>query len=279
VIIANNPQRYGFLGEQATPFEFEKVAIGRSVKLSSIAAALKMSLQTLKELNPELTQVATPRDYPDYQLKVPVGSALPLSNQLARLPDATFSSARTYRVRRGDTLGGVAQRFGVSATKLARVNGLALRASLKPNATLNIPAKTERTGVPASAGASVRYRVRKGDTWSGISRKTGVSIARLRSINGLSSQARLRVGQTLALANRQASTQGAPLRLVQSATRSPVSTVNGARHKVVHQVRKGESVGLIAKRYRTNVKALRQWNPTLATLLYPGQRLTIFTSD
>jgi len=53
-------------------------------------------------------------------------------------------SARTYRVREGDTLWDVAQRTGVSVQALARANNRSARAVLRPGVTLRIPDRTSR---------------------------------------------------------------------------------------------------------------------------------------
>jgi membrane-bound lytic murein transglycosylase D len=49
------------------------------------------------------------------------------------------SSARTHLVRRGDTLSGLAKRYGVSVSELRRANGLSERETLKAGESLKIP--------------------------------------------------------------------------------------------------------------------------------------------
>ena len=52
---------------------------------------------------------------------------------------ATRSSARTHTVRRGDTLSGVAQRYGVSLSALASANGLSAKSGIKVGQRLKVP--------------------------------------------------------------------------------------------------------------------------------------------
>ncbi|HEY2930992.1 MAG TPA: transglycosylase SLT domain-containing protein, partial [Acidobacteriota bacterium] len=131
IIIASNPERYGFRVTCAKPLEFERFSVTRSVRLSDIAEACNLSLETLKELNPELTHLATPRDYPEYHLKLPPGASMELVDRMAELPDAPMIRLRRYRVRRGDTIGGIARRFGLSPMELARINHLSMRSKLR----------------------------------------------------------------------------------------------------------------------------------------------------
>ena len=54
-------------------------------------------------------------------------------------PSAKSTSARTHVVRRGDTLSGLARRYGVSVAELRRANGLSDRESLRAGASIRIP--------------------------------------------------------------------------------------------------------------------------------------------
>ena len=46
----------------------------------------------------------------------------------------------------------------------------------------------------------------------------------------------------------------------------------------VHIVKKGESLGSIAKRYRVSVNQLKTWNNLRKTTIYPGQKLIVYSS-
>lgn len=46
----------------------------------------------------------------------------------------------------------------------------------------------------------------------------------------------------------------------------------------IHVVRSGENLGLIARRYRVSVSQLKTWNNLRSNTIYPGQRLTVYSS-
>ena len=48
---------------------------------------------------------------------------------------------------------------------------------------------------------------------------------------------------------------------------------------ITHTVRRGESLGLIASRYHCSVKHLKQWNHLRSNLIYPGQKLIVYTKS
>lgn len=119
----------------------------------------------------------------------------------------------TYKVKRGDTLSGIADHLGVSVKELKRANGLK-KTALKPSQILTIPQKSQKqtaekpiktsrkTSEKASESKSEYYTVRKGDTLGGISKKTGVSIGELQALNRVQVRA-LKPGQKLTLSKRE----------------------------------------------------------------------------
>ena len=136
-----------------------------------------------------------------------------------------------YEVRRGDTLWGIARRFGVSVDALKEANKLAsarIMAGQKLNVAAAMPSPAPATEAASAAEAvlaiassedlagsaessepvaneteiaepaTIEYRVRPGDTLWDIARRHGVTVEELKSVNGLTSP-RIVAGQTLAL--------------------------------------------------------------------------------
>jgi LysM repeat protein len=101
--------------------------------------------------------------------------------------------SRTYRVRWGDTLTGIGARFGIGVDRLARANGLSRHGVLLAGSTLRLPAG----GATHTAGFRGRYRVRPGDTLSGIAARFGVGLHHLARANGLRVHGILIAGITL----------------------------------------------------------------------------------
>ncbi|MFT4177622.1 MAG: LysM peptidoglycan-binding domain-containing protein [Luteolibacter sp.] len=137
----------------------------------------------------------------------------------------TFTQAAqpaAYTVKKGDSIERIANRNGVSASSLARANGLKPGAIIHPGQQLKIPGRaaapaatstTASTPKPATQGK--RYSVNQGDTFYSISRRHGMSVAALMAANpGVKANA-LRPGMTLNLGKASAP---AP------ATRKPAST-------------------------------------------------------
>jgi murein DD-endopeptidase MepM/ murein hydrolase activator NlpD len=106
---------------------------------------------------------------------------------------------RSYKVKRGDNLAGIARKMGVDLEDLAKANGLKSPYRLTAGQVLKAPGGG---GTAAETKAEARaesksYVVGKGDNLAGIARKMGVDLEDLAKANGLKSPYRLRAGQTL----------------------------------------------------------------------------------
>jgi membrane-bound lytic murein transglycosylase D len=143
--------------------------------------------------------------------RIRAGQVLRLPVQAGSAPVAVASSAGLeplpadglYQVRRGDTLGRIARRFGVSEGDLASDNGLRDRNLIQPGQVLQIPggASTARAGA-STAGV---YVVHSGDTLEGIARRFGLDVSVLKAHNGLRNANRIQVGQRIYLPGSTAS--------------------------------------------------------------------------
>jgi membrane-bound lytic murein transglycosylase D len=124
-----------------------------------------------------------------------------------RLPPAAAKSSaagaksagtRTHKVKRGETLWGVARKYGVSVPELADANGLGAQSELVAGTRLKVPGGGG--GTPAAAESSrLTYQVRQGDTLSQIAERFNVSVKQLRAWNQMQRSSSLRAGQRLVI--------------------------------------------------------------------------------
>jgi membrane-bound lytic murein transglycosylase D len=126
--------------------------------------------------------------------------AAPREDIVAQLPERQSAPApaprpRVHVVRPGDTLWGVARRYGVTVPALAAANGLSVQEHLTSGARLEIPG-TPGGGTSGEA-ARMTYEVRRGDTLSEIAEKFNVSVQQLVTWNRLRQSSSLRTGQRL----------------------------------------------------------------------------------
>src|SRR5262249_25074555 len=142
---------------------------------------------------------------PDYEMKVPKGTAERLSAKLAQASSADFVTLKWYTTKKGDTLLTVGRRFGVSRADVAEANNLSAKARLHPGQSLIIPrapativaARAERSAPTAVASRTMSskaeapspapsqhlaqhtYRVKRGDTLSSIAQLYDTTVAKI----------------------------------------------------------------------------------------------------
>ena len=200
----------------------------------------------------------------------------------------------SYRVRPGDSLSVVALRHGLSATQLARMNGISPLRWLYKGQVLRVPVSSApvqaaTAAAPVSqvgAGSQVvegfrRYTVRPGDSLFRLARSHGISAARLMSINGLTSARWLYVGQVLLLPGAPA-TAPQPAQPVPALLPSPPEAAlqPGRTQSVSHTVHAGESVSRIAGQYGVSPAAIARLNGlTIHSVLEVGQTLRVPSED
>ncbi|WP_229686544.1 LysM peptidoglycan-binding domain-containing protein [Longimycelium tulufanense] len=152
----------------------------------------------------------------------------------------------TYTVAPGDTLSGIAARYGLDWRDLARTNALPNPDLIYPGQVLQL-----RGGAPAPDGAT--YTVQPGDTLSAIAARAGTTWQHLQQINSIPDANRIYPGQVLRVDG------AAPAPAVRTYTVAPGDTLSG-----------------IAARYGTTYQALAAANGIAnPDLIYPGQILTI----
>ncbi|MCX8069310.1 MAG: transglycosylase SLT domain-containing protein, partial [Thermodesulfovibrionales bacterium] len=140
--IARTPSEYGFEElDYHKPLEFEEIKINEPLDLEVIALAAETSLQTIKELNPELRRWCTPFNVKEYTIRVPLGSKELFYENLETIPVKQRVSVDKYIVQKGDTIKKIAQKTGVPLQVVLIMNSLEGIESLTPGETINLPPK------------------------------------------------------------------------------------------------------------------------------------------
>ncbi len=140
-LIAMNPKKYGFSTDNMDkPFDYTTYKVNGAIDLNFLAKAAGVDLNTLEEMNPELTQMATPASYAGgYPLKIPVLSAKSFAANISNIPESARRNYVVYTVRRGETLARIAAHYGVSRFDLADANNISVRTRLYRGVRLKIP--------------------------------------------------------------------------------------------------------------------------------------------
>ena len=284
-IIGKNPEKYGFNIKPEPPLEIERVPVDKATDLRVIAEAINLPVEDLRELNSHVLRWTTPPDDSEFQLILPKGYGEKFNEQVSSLPESKRVLFREHVVRKGDTLGLIARKYGTTPSQLVQANNLGKTPVLKVGRSLIIPMsgvtpppqlsaakssgpRTTAARTASAAAQTTSYTVRPGDTLAKIATRYHTSVEKLKSMNHLSTT-RLTVGKRLVISQTAVST----------ASNSPSNSAASSK-KVIHQVRQGETLDKIATTYKTSVDAIRSWNESEdLSVIHPGDRITIFLGD
>lgn len=222
------PEKYFGPFERAQETRFFEVVMPAYVHAKTVEKSLGVAHDDLRVMNPALLPTVWNGDRlipRGYRLRLPATIGVLTAEQLAqRVPDseqfAGQIESRSYTVKSGDTLEGIAKRQGVTVVQLASLNGLATDAQLKRGRTLRLPERAPRlaSGAPAAMAASASgtssatgaenagvHVVKRGETLSAIATKYGLKERDLLAANGLRNPNYIFEGQRLQVVTAAAS--------------------------------------------------------------------------
>ena len=205
VLIAKNPQAYGFEPGANSPLAFDRVTVPDALDLRTVAEWTGSTIEDIRDLNPELRRTTTPIGAHD--LKVPAGMAPVVEGKLASAAPSLFAQFSRHKVKAGENLATIARRFQVTKADLAAANNLRTTSKLKGGQSLLIPrvvttalaSRPAETVVAITADASpTTYRVKPGDTLSAIARQFDTTVTELKKWNSLTTNT-IAVGDRLTI--------------------------------------------------------------------------------
>jgi membrane-bound lytic murein transglycosylase D len=264
VIVAKQPEHFGFPPIAEDDWHYDRVVVGDPLDLQFLARELDLEVAAMRELNPAIRLDLTPAGR-DTAIRLPPGYGARAEQVLASTPTSQWAPRTMYTVRKGDTLSAIAQHHGSTVADIRQANGL--RSTLiHPGQNLIVP----RAGTASRAPVEpVQQRVAHGDTyvvqrndtlWE-IARSFGVSVDNLCAANGLSARRPIRPGQRLTVPGGQ-----------------PVSATTPAwsgSSPATYTVRRGDTLFDIARRFGISVSQLQNANGLRSSRINPGDVLQI----
>ncbi|MBN1141034.1 MAG: LysM peptidoglycan-binding domain-containing protein, partial [Deltaproteobacteria bacterium] len=272
--IAQDPHQYGF-GQVAyqPPLLFDTVTVPTSTDLEVAARLCGASYEEIKTLNPELKRWCTPPGVKDYRLRLPPGCAERFADGYAALPEAERARFQCHRIVQGDTLKGLAHRYRIRIDDIMTLNRIKDPRLLRIGQMLVLPLKEGYTRSPLEdleddylRSRRQVYTVRPGDSLWLIARRNQVTEMELRVWNRLGWNNTIRPGQVLAVSQPSRNSRSKKVRMV----------AVKERRKIVYQVRSGDTLWEIGRRFKVATQDIRVWNNlSERDVLKPGASLTL----
>ena len=306
-LIAMNPTEFGFEEiYESELYSYDTVEVTGSIDLSLLADCIGITTQELQDYNPELLRWATPPGDKPYHLKIPVGTREKFLANYENIPDdKKHNNIVIHTVKRGETLGLIAHRYGTTVRNMHQVNDN-LTSIIHPGQDLVIPippgssvairsdrpshAQTARTSVAASTSSSgsnrpansvaITYTVKSGDTVGHIAHWFETVSANVRTWNNIGNN--IRPGQRLTIyvpsSKKDYFERIDGLSLAQ---RQSLRTNGGSSQSVAlndsgqYVVRRNDNLHDLAIKLNTSIQELMSLNGLTSSRIYVGQTLIV----
>lgn len=268
-LIAMDPKKYGFKDEEMNfqpELKYDVHVLNEPYNLEALAKAAGITVEKLREYNPELIRSCTPIDVSSYYLKIPESVANSFASALDAIPYEEKKPYVVHTLEENETLSSIVSRFNVSKDeilKLNKITGLVDNFSSQTQIMLPITKRvydslkianqvTLPTPKSTTPKVAIKQRsnqtetknvhiVKEGETLYTISQKYGLNLSELKEINKLDDKSIIKVGQEILLSRVTP----------QTITKTIIKN---------HKVRKNETLNSIAQDYGTTKEELKKLN-------------------
>lgn len=217
--------------------------------------------------------IYVPEEMQDYYASLDKTTEIETNNNVVTTKNTktTKNSGMVYhKIRRGETLGLIAAKYGVSVNQLRDWNNISgnkimsgRNLRIYPDGTLNNVAVNE-TKNNVSKNNLYKYKVKKGDNLSEIAEKFGVTTQQIKKWNNISGN-KIVAGKTLKIYNSTTSSSYGD------------NTTKNSSNVNYYKIKSGDSIGSIAEKYGVKVSEIQKWNNISGNKILAGNTLKIYS--
>jgi len=281
VEIVSDPEKYGLaLPVVADEQQFMVADIGSQLDLALAAELAGVDVDTVYQYNPGYNRWSTDPSGP-HKLVMPIDAADQFVAALAEVPAADRVRWKRHKVKNGEAISQIAEKYNTTVSTIRTANNLrgnTIRAGhylMIPVATKPLSAYSKsadarlaRTQNKQRAGNKLEHVVKSGESFWTISRRYKVTHRQLAAWNGMAPGDTLSVGRKLVVWTNAE---------IDEPRMSPTAALGNTTRKLRYTVRNGDSLYLIASRFRVSIAQLARWNKIDTNkILRPGQKLTMY---
>jgi membrane-bound lytic murein transglycosylase D len=277
VELVREPSAYGVeLPELLDAPQFAQTEIGGQLDLALAAELAGVDVDTLYAFNSGFNHWATDPEGP-HRLVLPIDASETFDAALAALPEDERVRWQRHKVSSGETLSVIAKKYRTTIAAIKNANGIGGN-TIRAGSYLTVPvaskplseysqsadARLAKTQNRERKGQRVEHQVRSGESFWSIGRRYGVGTRELAAWNGMAPRDTLSIGQKLVVWAKGAAPTSGP-------------AGNATTRKLRYTVRSGDSLYLIANRFRITISDLVRWNSIDKNkILRPGQTLMMY---
>ena len=260
--------------------QFAVTEIGSQLDLALAAELAGIDVDTVYQYNPGYNRWSTDPAGP-HRLVMPIDVANDFQAALEQVPAADRVRWKRHKVKSGEAISQIADKYNTTVSTIRAANNLkgnTIRAGhylMIPVATKPLSAYSKSADARLAAtqnrqraGSKVEHVVSGGESFWTISRRYGVTHRQLAAWNGMAPGDTLSVGRKLVVWTNAAT---------EAPRTSPTQALGNTTRKLRYTVRSGDSLYLIARKFRVGIDQIARWNKIdKSKILRPGQRLTMY---
>lgn len=242
---------------------FVRVPLTKQISLTKVAQAIDTQVDTLKTLNPGYLRLATPPSRSgNYSLLLPIDKVDIFNNAYQNDPHTFAVNWVQHKIKSGESLSVIAQRYQTSSREIQKLNGMKT-SFIRAGKTLLIPLPQSHTLARQPLQKSKNYQgqkyvhlVQSGESLWTIARYYNTTPRKLCEWNRISIRNPIREGQPLVIHSDQYGKE------------------------LSHTLKNGESLWIVAKKYRVTTQELCNWNGIKQSdILQPGTKITVWVKS
>jgi membrane-bound lytic murein transglycosylase D len=242
--IVLNPEKHGFIDVQkADSLAFDVVKISDCIDLRILAKCALTTVDTLQELNPELLRWCTPPGVTGYRFRIPYGRKDTFLVSYSKIPAEQKKDWAIHTVKRGETIGSIARKYGLSASFLNDVNNIHSSRRLRVGTVIAIPIPRDvaDSKVPFDYSPEVK----------------GINFGSVKSYAAKDDVSKKK------------------LRFAKREVKQPKG-----KEKLVYHIKRGDTIGHIAEWYCVRASDIRNWNDiAYGKYIHAGQVIAIWVPE
>jgi membrane-bound lytic murein transglycosylase D len=282
VEIVKDPAKFNVsLPHIADEPQFAVADVGSQIDLALAAELAGVDVDTVYTFNPGYNRWSTDPAGP-HTLVLPLDAVDAFLAALEEVPASERVRWKRHLVREGEAISVIANKYNTTVSAIRSANnmrGNTIRAGhylMIPVATKPLSAYSKsaderlaQTQNRQRAENRIEHIVRSGESFWTISQKYGVTTRELSAWNGMAPRDPLPVGRKLVVWTDQS--------VVESPRMSPTEALGNTTRKVRYTVRNGDSLYVIARKFRVGIDQIARWNNIDKNkILRPGQTLTMY---
>ena len=260
--------------------QFTVADIGGQLDLALAAELAGVDVDTVYQYNPGYNRWSTDPSGP-HSLVMPIDVAERFTAALDAVPNSERVRWQRHKIKNGEAISQIAEQYHTTVSTIRAANNLrgnTIRAGhhlMIPVATKPLSAYSKsadarlaKTQNRTRSGNKVEHVVARGESFWSISQRYKVTTRQLAAWNGMAPRDTLSVGKKLVVWTNAA---------VAAPRTSPAQALGNTTRKLSYTVRSGDSLYLIARKFRVGIDQIARWNGIDKNkFLRPGQKLTMY---